>query len=156
MGNKSNLDQWATMERLRFIERSAYWRGVINRQDLSRVFGLSMAQASADLQAYQRINAGALVYNLNRKRYEGAEGMRLRVRYFSVSSGRDDWRWLRPRCFAHNGDRWHVRAWCEQREHWADFTLSRMVDADWPEEAGGDVLPDDEGGALTTICVRPH
>jgi len=212
------------MERLRFIERSAYWRGVINRQDLARVFGLSMAQASADLQEYQRVNPGALNYNLNRKRYEGAEGMKLtvtrpvleeamamfltgggelsqaglsgpdggamsaeakvqvvrmpdrraapqverkvflavlngmrvRVRYFSVNSGRDDWRWLRPRSFAHNGDRWHVRAWCELRKDWADFTLSRMADADWPEEAGGDALPDDTGSALTTIRVRPH
>lgn len=225
MGNKSNLDQWATMERMRFIERSAYWRGIVNRHDLARVFGLSMAQASADLQEYQRLNPGALHYNLNRKRYEGAEtmspvvteaiieeamamfltgggelsfagamtgrgsrtepagaqvlfvrmpvrraarhverkvflavfsGLRIHVKYYSVNSGRDDWRWLHPRCFAHDGNRWHVRAWCERRNAWADFTLSRMADANWPEEAKGELPPDGRSSTKSTIRLRPH
>jgi hypothetical protein len=64
------------MERLRFIERTAYWRGTVNRQDLVEVFGVSSPQASADLQRYHEINPGALVYSLNRKRYESAPEMR--------------------------------------------------------------------------------
>lgn len=64
------------MERLRFIERAAFWTGTVNRSDLSRVFGVSQAQASADLQKYQQMNPGVLVYNLKRKRYEGAQGMK--------------------------------------------------------------------------------
>jgi hypothetical protein len=84
MGNKSNTEHWAVMERMRFIERSAYWRGAVNRQDLVRVFGLSMAQASADLQQYQQENPGALVYHMNRKRYEGAEVFPLKVTEHSL------------------------------------------------------------------------
>ncbi len=227
MGNRSNLDQWATMERMRFIERSAYWRGVVNRQDLAGVFGLSMAQASADLQKYQQENPGALLYNLNRKRYEGTEGMvmkfaapvleeamamfltggaaalgvgmpglpgaagegtdgtvqvrvvrmpqrravaaverriflavlqgvRVRARYRSVNSGSDDWRWLWPRVFAHNGSRWHVRAWCEQRGAWADFTLSRIVEAEWPVPGGTPPPPDGEAGRMEVLKLRAH
>lgn len=227
MGNKSNLDQWSALERLRYIERSAYWRGVVNRQDLARVFGLSMAQASADLQKYQEVNPGALAYNLNRKRYEGTaamamvlggpvleeamaeflsggsealgvmrrrsgdaaekaegaevqvqvrvvrmpvrrplpaverrvflavlNGWRVRVRYYSIHSGTDDWRWLRPRTFVHDGNRWHVRAWCELREHWADFTLSRMADAEWPVPGEAPPVVDEKALRLATIRLR--
>lgn len=76
MGNRTNRDSWAGRERLRFVERSAWWAGEVNRSDLSRVFGISAAQASADLQTYQEINGGALAYNKSRKCYEGQAGMR--------------------------------------------------------------------------------
>lgn len=76
MGNLTNEKQWAAAERLRFIERSAFWRGVINRSDLQGVYGLSPAQASSDLQRYTELNPGALAYNLKLKRYEGVPEMR--------------------------------------------------------------------------------
>ena len=76
MGNSSNPEQWAVMERLRFIERAAYWRGWVQRQDLSAVYGKGSAQASADFQKYLELNPGALAYSMNRKRYEGQETMR--------------------------------------------------------------------------------
>lgn len=79
MGNASNPEQWAAMERLRFIERAAWWRGVVRRQDVSDVFGVGTAQVSADFQKYQDLNPGSLVYSLNRKRYEGAQGMTRRL-----------------------------------------------------------------------------
>lgn len=62
-------------ERQLFIERLAWWKGVVNRGDLREVFGISAAQASADLQGYQEVNVGALVYNVRAKRYEAGEGM---------------------------------------------------------------------------------
>lgn len=208
------------MERLRYIERSAYWRGQVNRQDLVKVFGLSMAQASADLQRYQELNPGVLMYNLKRKRYEGARemgpvchvprleeaiglflsgglvagvwggsiprrgdgqvdavvmparsapplverrmflavtgGKRIRVNYFSVSSAEATWRWIRPRAFAHDGNRWHVRAWCETRSDWRDFTLSRIAEADWPEEEAKPPLPDIDWDTTVTLRVRAN
>ncbi len=218
MGNLSNPEQWATMERLRFIERSAYWRGVVNRQDLAGVFGLSMAQASADLQRYQEMNPGALVYNLRKKRYEGAvelvpvcheprleegiatfleagpmavsprataagngrvevlamperrapagverrlflavlHGQRVRVRYASVSSGAETERWLHPRAFAHNGSRWHVRAWCEGRREWRDFSLGRFLSAEWPVESGAEPPVDEAWHSWVTLRLRAH
>lgn len=64
------------MERLRFIERAAYWRGWVQRQDLMAVYGKGSAQASADFQKYLELNPGALAYSMNRKRYEGQETMR--------------------------------------------------------------------------------
>lgn len=75
MGNTSNREQWAVRERQLFIERLAWWKGVVNRGDLREVFGISAAQASADLQSYQEVNVGALSYNVRAKRYEAGEGM---------------------------------------------------------------------------------
>lgn len=213
------------MERLRFIERRAFWCGTVTRQDLAEVFGLSPAQASADLQKYQEMNAGALVYNLRKKRYEGAkrmkpalheprleealaqfvsgageaavalsllresatgegaasvvdrvvlpvrsaplevqrrvflalrEGWRVRVKYLSVNSASHEWRWLHPGAFAHDGSRWHVRAWCEAREAWQDFNLSRMPEADWPVEGEAEPPPDEVWNRWVTLTLRPH
>jgi len=75
MGNVTNRDQWAAQERLRFIERQAWWRGVVNRRDLQQLFGISSAQASADLQAYLQVNPESLAYNLRAKRYESRPEM---------------------------------------------------------------------------------
>ena len=75
MGNTTNTEQWAAMERLRFIERAAWWRGVVQRQDVSDVFGIGPAQVSSDFQKYLELNPGSLAYSLNRKRYEGQPGM---------------------------------------------------------------------------------
>lgn len=75
MGNTSNRDQWAVRERQLFIERLAWWKGVVNRGDVRDVFGISAAQASADLQGYQEVNPTALAYNVRAKKYESGEGM---------------------------------------------------------------------------------
>ena len=75
MGNTSNREQWAVRERWLFIERLAWWKGVVNRGDVREVFGISAAQASADLQGYQEVNPLALSYNVRAKRYEAGEGM---------------------------------------------------------------------------------
>lgn len=75
MGNTSNRDQWAVRERMLFIERLAWWKGVVNRGDVRDVFRISAAQASADLQGYQEANPSALAYNVRAKRYESGENM---------------------------------------------------------------------------------
>ena len=49
MGNISNPENWAARERLRFIERAAFWRGWLQREEMARVFGQSVQQCSADL-----------------------------------------------------------------------------------------------------------
>jgi len=79
MGNTSNREQWAVRERLAFIERLAWWRGVVNRGDVRDVFGISAAQASSDLQAYQELNPTALAYNVKAKRYEAGQAMMCRL-----------------------------------------------------------------------------
>jgi len=76
MGNKTKDQNWAATERLRFIEVCAWWKGIVNRNDLVGLFGISMAQASLDLQRYLEMNPDAFVYNLRQKRHEPVAEMK--------------------------------------------------------------------------------
>jgi hypothetical protein len=218
MGNTSNREQWAGRERLLFIERLAWWKGVVNRGDVREVFGISAAQASADLQGYQEMNSSALAYNVRAKRYEAGEGMvcvmheprledavsiflgvgtpllgmvgrpkvtatvdffrplvrevdagvqrrvflaldggrRLRVKYWSVSSSRGSSREIAPHALAHDGYRWHVRAWCFENEEFRDFVLSRIEGAEWPGDLFTAPVVDMEWERVETVVLQPH
>ncbi|MEI6674957.1 MAG: WYL domain-containing protein [Verrucomicrobiota bacterium] len=220
MGNKTNDQNWAATERLRFIEACAWWKGIVQRQDLVGLFGISMAQASSDLQRYLELNPSAFVYNLRQKRYEataemkcvmtqprldeavgrflsdeacgvwngGADesagrsrvsvvrmpvreasaaverrvflavlnGLRIKVRYASVNSGKEEWRWLRPHALGHNGARWHARAWCETHADFRDFTLSRIAEIEWSREQSELSAQDKDWEQWVTLQVRPH
>ena len=55
--------QWAQTQRMRFIEDKLRWEGRINRSDVSAAFGVSMVQATTDLQAYQRLAPQNIQYD---------------------------------------------------------------------------------------------
>jgi len=218
MGNNTNDRNWAAMERLRFIEACAWWKGIVQRQDLVGVFGVSMAQASSDLQRYLELNPAAFVYNLRKKRYEAMPEMkcvltvpnldeavsrfldgeargtwihpgesstscvsilqmpvreagavverrvflailnslRIKVRYASVNSSKEEWRWLRPHALGNNGARWHVRAWCEKNGNFRDFTLSRIAEIEWSREEAELPTKDKDWELWVTLRVHPH
>ncbi|MCC5788409.1 MAG: WYL domain-containing protein [Opitutales bacterium] len=50
----------------------------------------------------------------------------LEIQYWSVNSGSAVWRRITPRGFAHDGLRWHVRAWCHNNGDFRDFVIGRM------------------------------
>lgn len=54
---------------------------------------------------------------------------RLKIRYQSMSSADPAVRQIEPHALAHDGFRWHVRAFCLKDEVFKDFVLSRMLDA---------------------------
>ena len=58
-----------TRERLRYIEFRLFWDGQLSRQDLTRRFGISVPQASADIASYRKIAPTNLRYDATRKRY---------------------------------------------------------------------------------------
>lgn len=212
MSNTTNPEAWAAQERLRFIERSLWWRGQVKRKDLRELFGISLAQASSDLQRYLELNPTAARYDLKAKTYRGEPGMacllhhprleealslflsesgadfagrsvgenlanhrpearvagiflpvrrahatieraafsavwsglRLRVEYGSLSGRRvGGKRFIAPHAFAHDGYRWHLRAWCEENLEYRDFVLSRIREVEWPVESAPADLPND-------------
>jgi len=49
--DKSEL-RWGVEQRLEFIEFRLFWEGHVNRGDLTDVFGVSVNQASTDLNRY--------------------------------------------------------------------------------------------------------
>ena len=60
---------WFTAHRQEWIAETLRVFGFINREHLVRKFGISVPQASMDLQEYQRNNPAAMSYDKTKKRY---------------------------------------------------------------------------------------
>lgn len=56
-----------------FIAGRLETNGFVNRKDLMAFFGISMPQASIDLQSFLKLHPGAMQYNPSSKRYESAK-----------------------------------------------------------------------------------
>jgi hypothetical protein len=220
MTKKSHDQYWAGRQRLRYIETCAWWKGIVNRNDLVEIFSISMAQASSDMQTYLDQNPTSMTYNLRQKRYEASatmkwviskpslaeaaalfmsgdirglwtggtepaeygdgvsiirmpareakemverraflaimNGYRIRMRYVSVRSGKDEWRRIRPHALGHNGSRWHLRAWCERNDDYRDFALGRIAEIEWTRDHMDLPRPDEEWDSFVTLRIRPH
>ena len=72
-----------------------------------------------------------------------------------MHSNRENWRTIVPRAFAHDGYRWHVRAWCTEDNAYKDFVLGRIART---KPADVTIVPpaDDEWDNYVTIRLRPH
>jgi len=65
---KSEL-RWGVAQRLEFIEFRLFWEGRVNRSDLMEQFGLSVNQASADLNRYIGFAPENMVYDKSARTY---------------------------------------------------------------------------------------
>ena len=54
--------------------------------------------------------------------------LRVEIQYTSLSNPEPESRIIQPHTVAHNGMRWHARAWCEKSSDYRDFVLSRIQD----------------------------
>lgn len=66
--NKPEL-RWGVAQRLEFIEFRLFWEGYVNRSDLMEQFGLSVNQASADLNRYIGFAPENMVYDKSARTY---------------------------------------------------------------------------------------
>lgn len=64
----SNL-RWGVERRLEFVEFRLFWEGRVNRSDLMQTFGVSVNQASADLNRYLRLAPENMIYDKSAKSY---------------------------------------------------------------------------------------
>jgi hypothetical protein len=77
--NATNPESWFPRCRMAWLERRAKTAGHVGRADIIATFGISLAQASSDLQAYLATNPAALTYSTSRKRYEWNDGANLAI-----------------------------------------------------------------------------
>lgn len=56
------------------------------------------------------------------------EGKRVEICYASLSNPVPEYRVIQPHSVVFTGIRWHVRAYCEHRQSYRDFVLSRISD----------------------------
>lgn len=61
--------RWGVEQRLEFIEFRLFWEGRINRSDLIDIFGISVNQASTDLNRYLRLAPENMVYDKRVRTY---------------------------------------------------------------------------------------
>lgn len=61
--------RWSIAQRLEFIEARLVWEGRINRSDIRQRFGVTVQQATADLQLYERIVPANVHYDRNAKTF---------------------------------------------------------------------------------------
>lgn len=61
--------RWGVEQRLEFIEFRLFWEGRMNRSDLMKVFGVSVNQASADLNRYLKMAPENMIYNRSARAY---------------------------------------------------------------------------------------
>ncbi|SNT06084.1 WYL domain-containing protein [Antarctobacter heliothermus] len=67
-GNRSKL-RWGVEQRLEFIEFRLFWESHVNRSDLMEQFGLSVNQASSDLNRYIALAPNNMVYDKSARTY---------------------------------------------------------------------------------------
>ena len=69
MSNDKSELRWGVAQRLEFIEFRLFWEGHVNRSDLMEQFGLSVNQASADLNRYIGMAPDNMVYDKSARTY---------------------------------------------------------------------------------------
>jgi len=80
----------------------------------------------------------------------------LEIDYLSLRSRTEGWRWIAPHAFAHDGYRWHVRAYCYRDDAYKDFVIGRIAKARAPADKAVPPLDDQEWTTWETIKLRPH
>lgn len=70
MHDTTRKDSYYVLHRREWIREMLLIYGFINRDHLTKKFGISTPQASLDLKAFRQSYPGFVRYNVTRKRYE--------------------------------------------------------------------------------------
>jgi predicted DNA-binding transcriptional regulator YafY len=86
------------------------------------------------------------------------ERQALEIRYQSLSGNRPQatWRWISPHAVAHDGHRWHVRAFCHIDSGFKDFLLPRVLNTRASAAAEAPPEQDTIWNEIVTISLKPH
>lgn len=80
----------------------------------------------------------------------------LLVHYFSISSGKEEDRWISPHAFASDGMRWHCRAYCHKNRDFRDFVIGRIAAVIDSRDDELNLLADEDWHKRVTLEIRPH
>lgn len=83
-------------------------------------------------------------------------GRSIHVNYQSFARPTSSWRWLTPHALGFDGFRWHVRAWCHEREDFRDFVLARFLEVGESRTDHIDSLRDWEWHTTVALRLGPH
>jgi predicted DNA-binding transcriptional regulator YafY len=80
----------------------------------------------------------------------------VRVLYQSMSRTEPLWRSLTPHALAHDGFRWHVRAFCHERSEFRDFVIARVLELESAEGSGPGAEADVDWATEVELVLVPH
>jgi predicted DNA-binding transcriptional regulator YafY len=80
----------------------------------------------------------------------------LDVLYQSMSRPSPMQRVIEPHALAHDGFRWHARAYDRETKEFRDFVLGRMSRPKMREQAGATPADDAEWNAFAVLVIAPH
>jgi predicted DNA-binding transcriptional regulator YafY len=80
----------------------------------------------------------------------------VRVSYQSMTHPEPQTRDLSPHAIAHDGFRWHVRAYCHKRKEFLDFVIARVLEIDYSERSGPGPLEDEAWQTKVDLVLAPH
>lgn len=78
----------------------------------------------------------------------------IKIYYRSLTNARN--RVICPHSLANDGYRWHVRAWCMERQEYRDFVLGRILSVYPPEPCEEKLAEDIEWESFTKLVLVPH
>jgi hypothetical protein len=78
----------------------------------------------------------------------------IKINYRSLTNARN--RVICPHSLANDGYRWHVRAWCTEREEFRDYVLGRILSPFEPESIEVQPPDDVEWNSFTKLILIPH
>ncbi|MDB0510592.1 WYL domain-containing protein [Ralstonia solanacearum] len=84
------------------------------------------------------------------------EGRAIRVLYQSMTSPQPSARVLTPHALAHDGFRWHARAYCHTRKEFRDFVIARMLEVHGFDIAAVKSDADKEWHTIVPVVLIPH
>jgi hypothetical protein len=78
------------------------------------------------------------------------------VHYQSITSSSETGRWLSPHALAHDGFRWHVRAFCHLRNEFRDFLIARTLKVEDARVGSIDPDLDTAWHNIVQLRIAPH
>jgi hypothetical protein len=83
-------------------------------------------------------------------------GSAVKVLYQSMSRPQPIWRSIAPHALAHDGFRWHIRAYCHTRQQFLDFVLARLLEVGEFEDAAASGEADEDWHTWVPMVLMPH
>jgi hypothetical protein len=80
----------------------------------------------------------------------------IRVLYQSMTRPQPTLRTISPHALAHDGFRWHARAYCHTRSQFLDFVVARMLEIDGFEPAAASPDDDLKWHTIVPLVLIPH
>jgi predicted DNA-binding transcriptional regulator YafY len=80
----------------------------------------------------------------------------IRVLYQSMTRPQPSPRTISPHALAHDGFRWHARAYCHMRNQFLDFVVARMLEVDSFEPAAASPDDDVKWHTIVPLVLIPH